>query len=75
MGKGNCLIIASELTKTVVASVRQLAMNPQIINPEAKKGRNSDMGDLKRLPKIKPIQATITPVEIVIQKGPRVDLL
>ena len=33
------------------------------------------MGDLKRPPKIPPIQPIITPVEIVIQNGPRVERL
>ncbi len=46
-------------------------MNPQMIKPAARKGRNSETGDLKIFPKIKPKQEIITPVEIVIQKGPK----
>lgn len=74
-GNGNCFIMASEFTNTVVASLIVEDMKPQIISPDVIKGRNSCIGDLNNLPKIKPIQATITAVDIVIQKGPSVDLL
>lgn len=74
-GKGNCLIMGSALTNTDVASVIVEEMNPQIIKPAAKNGRKSDIGDLKREPKIMPIHAIITPVEIVIQNGPKVERL
>ncbi len=50
-------------------------MNPHKINPADKKGKKSYKGVfLKIVPKILPRQAIITPVEIVIQKGPKVDL-
>lgn len=50
-------------------------MKFQIIIPAAKKGKNSFTGALKRVLNNTPMQATMTPVEIVIQKGPRVDRL
>ena len=68
-------MIGSELEKTVVASVKVDEMNPHKINPADKKGKKSYKGVLKIVPKILPRQAIITPVEIVIQKGPKVDLL
>ena len=42
-----------------------------MINPADRNGKNSDIGDLNNDPKITPIQPIITPVEIVIQKGPK----
>jgi hypothetical protein len=54
--------------------VREEEIKLQIIKPVAKKGKKSFNGDLKIEPKIKPKQATITAVEIVIQNGPNVDL-
>ena len=74
-GMGNCLIMASAPIKTVVASITVEEINPQMIRPADRKGRNSCMGDLKIVPKITPIQAIITPVEIVIHHGPSIDLL
>lgn len=74
-GNGNCLIIGSAVTNTEVASVIVEERSPQIIKPAARKGRKSDIGDLKREPKIIPIHAIITPVDIVIQKGPNVERL
>lgn len=74
-GRGSCFIILSELTKTAVASMIVDEISPQTISPTVRNGKNSDMGDLKRPPNIKPIQAIITPVEIVIQNGPNEDLL
>ena len=50
-------------------------MKDHRINPHDKKGRNSCIGVLNKLPKIKPIQATVTPIEMEIQNGPRLDLL
>ena len=73
-GIGNCLIIASEETKTTDASVKTEEIKAQIIRPEARKGRNSLGGYLNMFPKIIPIVPIITPVEMVIQKGPIVDL-
>jgi hypothetical protein len=52
-----------------------LEIKVQNIKPAVRKGRKSSVGDLNKPPKIRPIQAIITPVEIVIQKGPRDDLL
>lgn len=68
-------MIPSALGKTVVASVSTELINPQRIKPAERKGRNSFIGDLKMLPKIIPIQAIVTPIEIVIQKGPRLERL
>ena len=73
-GMGSCLIIASAPIKTFVASITVEEMNPQMIRPAERKGRNSCMGDLKIDPKITPIHAIITPVEIVIHQGPSIDL-
>ena len=61
--------------KTVVASVITELITPQIISPIERKGRNSFIGALKILPNITPIHAIVTPIEIVIQKGPKLDLL
>ena len=69
------MIIGSAPTKVVVASMIVEAMKFQMISPEAKNGRNSYIGDLKSPPKITPIQPIMTPVEIVIQNGPRVERL
>lgn len=74
-GIGSCLIMDSAPTNTVVASVKVEEIVPQIIKPAAKKGKKSDIGDLNNDPKIIPIQPIITPVEIVIQKGPKVERL
>lgn len=70
---GSCLMMGSAATKTVVASVIVVEIRPQIIKPAARKGKNSDIGDLNNDPKIIPMQAIITPVDIVIQKGPKVE--
>ena len=72
---GSCRIIPSAFGNTVVASVRTELIKPQRINPAERKGRNSFMGDLKIFPKIIPIQAIVTPIEMVIQKGPRLERL
>lgn len=64
-------MMGSAAANTVVASVTVEEMNPQIIKPAERNGKNSDIGDLNKDPKIIPIQAIITPVEIVIQKGPK----
>ena len=74
-GIGSCLIMDSAPTNTDVASVKVEEIVPQIINPAAKNGKKSDIGDLNKEPKIIPIQAIMTPVEIVIQKGPSEDRL
>ncbi len=74
-GSGNCLMIGSAVTNTDVASVIVEEISPQIIRPAAKNGKKSDIGDLKREPKIIPIHAIITPVDIVIQNGPSVERL
>ena len=66
---------ASAATKTAIDNKIHPEIKPQIIKPAAKKGKNSDIGDLKREPKMIPIHAIITPVDIVIQKGPNEDLL
>lgn len=58
-----------------MASVIVEEIRPQVIKPAAKNGKKSDIGDLKREPKIIPMQAIITPVDIVIQKGPKVERL
>ncbi len=68
-------MIGSDVTKTVVASRMVLETKLQIIKPAAKKGRKSDIGALNNDPKITPMQAIITPVDIVIQKGPKEDRL
>ena len=73
-GIGNCLMIASAPIKTPVASITVEEINPQMIKPAERKGRNSCIGDLKIVPKITPIHAIITPVEIVIHHGPSIDL-
>lgn len=67
--------MASEAVKTPVASITTCEINPQIIKPAERNGRNWLIGDLKIFPKISPKQAIITPVEMVNQKGPNVDLL
>ena len=72
---GSCLIIPSAFGNTVVASVRTELTKPQRIRPTDKKGRNSRIGALKIFPKIMPIHAIVTPIEIVIQNGPKLDLL
>lgn len=72
---GSCLIIPSDEGKTVVASVITELMKPHKINPTERNGRNSFAGALKIFPKIIPMQAIDTPIETVIQKGPRLDLL
>lgn len=72
---GSCRIIPSALGNTVVASVRTELINPQRIKPAERKGKNSWIGALKIFPKIMPIHAIVTPIEIVIQKGPKLDLL
>lgn len=72
---GSCLIIPSAFGNTVVASVRTELTKPQRIRPTDKKGRNSRIGALKIFPKIMPMHAIVTPMDIVIQKGPRFDLL
>lgn len=64
-------MIPSEEGKTVVASVIIAEINPHKIKPIVKKGRNSFMGDLNKVPKMMPIQAIVTPIDIVIQKGPK----
>ena len=68
-------MIPCEFGKTTVASLITLEMSPQRIKPQDKNGRNSSIGVLNKLPKIKPIHAMVTPIEIVIQKGPRLDHL
>ena len=68
-------MIPSAFGKTVVASVRIELIKLQRIRPADKKGKNSRIGALKRFPKIMPIQAIVTPIEMVIQKGPKLDLL
>ena len=68
-------MMGSAAANTVVASVTVEEMNPQIIKPAERNGKNSDIGDLNKDPKIIPIQAIITPVEIVIQKGPKEERL
>lgn len=68
---GNCLIIPSAEGKTVVASVNVEEIKPHKIRPMVKKGRNSCIGDLNKLPKMMPMHAIVTPIEIVIQNGPR----
>ena len=72
-GNGNCLITASAEVKTVVDSEMQDEMRLQIIRPADRKGRNSCIGLSNRFPKIIPRQVIMTPVEIVIQKGTKVD--
>lgn len=67
--------MGSAAANTVVASVIVEEMNPQMIKPAERNGKNSDIGDLNKDPKIIPIQAIITPVEIVIQKGPKEERL
>lgn len=66
-------MIDSEEIKTEVASFITEEMNPHKMRPAAIKGRNSDIGDLNKRPKIKPMQAIMTAQEIVIQNGPNVD--
>lgn len=72
---GSCRIIPSAFGKTVVASERTELIKPQRINPADRKGKNSRIGALKIFPKIMPIHAIVTPIEIVIQNGPKLDLL
>lgn len=67
---GSCLMMGSAAANTVVASVIVVEIKPQMIKPADRKGKNSDIGDLNKDPKMIPMQAIITPVEIVIQKGP-----
>lgn len=68
-------MMASELGKTVVASINVEDINPQTMKPAVTKGKKFDNGDLNRPPKINPMQHIVTAVEIVIQKGPRLDRL
>ena len=72
---GSCRIIPSAFGNTVVASVRTELIKPQRIKPADRKGKNSRIGALKIFPKIMPIHAIVTPIEIVIQNGPKLDLL
>lgn len=59
--------------KTVVASVSIELINPHKIRPTDRNGKNSSIGALKILPKIMPIHAIETPIDIVIQKGPKLE--
>lgn len=68
-------MMPSALGNTVVASVRTELIKLQRIKPADKKGKNSCIGALKIFPKIMPIHAIVTPIEIVIQNGPKLDLL
>ena len=72
---GSCRMIPSALGNTVVASVRTQLMKLHKIKPADKKGKNSRIGALKIFPKIMPIHAIVTPIEMVIQKGPKLDLM
>ncbi len=74
-GRGNCLMTASAEVNTVVDSEMVDETSPQMIKPAERKGKNSWIGVSKRFPKIIPKQAIMTPVEMVIQKGPNDDLL
>ena len=67
--------MASAEGKTVVASMIVEDIKFHTINPVAMNGKKSFIGVLNKLPNIRPIQATITAVEIVIQNGPSDDLL
>lgn len=72
---GSCFIVASEELNTSVASKMEVEKKDQIMKPAAIKGKNSLRGVPKILPKINPMVEIMTAVEIVIQKGPSVDLL
>ncbi len=63
-----------ELGNTRVDSLIIPEMRPKMICPQDRKERNSAIGALKSFPNINPIQAIVTPIEIEIQKGPRLDL-
>lgn len=69
------MITDSEATNTVVASIIVVETKPHKINPAVRNGRNSTIGALKRPPNISPIQLIMTAVDIVIQNGPKLDLL
>ncbi|MFR1026128.1 MAG: hypothetical protein ACLSE8_06825 [Parasutterella sp.] len=55
--------------------MRVVLINPQVIKPTAKNGKKISNGVLKIEPNISPILPIIKEVDIVIQKGPKVDLL
>lgn len=74
-GRGSCLITASAAVNTVVDSDMVEDIRPHKIRPAERKGKNSWNGVSNRFPKIIPKQAIMTPVEMVIQKGPKDDLL
>ena len=74
-GIGSCLMMPSAEGNTVVASVNTVLINPHKIRPAERNGRKSPSGLLKMVPKIVPMHAIVTPIEMVIQNGPRLDLL
>ncbi len=67
--------MASAETKAKEDSEIVEEIKPQMIRPAERNGKKSFIGVENRLPKINPKHAIITPVEIVIQKGPSVDRL
>ena len=74
-GSGSCLIIASAEINALQLSPITPEMKPHKIIPKVNEGKKISIGAPIIEPKIMPMDAIMTPMLIVTQKGPIVDLL